>query len=458
MSVLAAASVDRLNEWSLRELPGLNRAVFSGELRLLDLVGRLRGELVALPEPESFGSADVRRLLVLLGFIGSSVARHRQEQDLSLKEVPERSFASLPLGPGGTPFLDYYARLGALVGHPRRFCFASMVWWNMPEVEVFWEGRLVGGLPSVFADGAVRSYTGAVGEYRLMEINKKCGAVEEAVNRCLAPLHEGEVRASSEEGLGRLHQAAGLLDVVRALLQEFEERPPGQGMDVDYFMDVQRQFDVHWEAADVPPSAAQDAEFLKRDLILGLDVPGYASQIQRMFPALLQVDRDALLALADRVTLPEVVLGEVGLSAAGLAAMGRQELCAVVRRHPQVAACHLLGRVHAAVSGVHVKITQKYLFAPTRRREEAGIGDNPLVSNLEGATGIGEERMKALTKARRRTPLRALNAVPVRELVEVARLRPLVTVDVPDIPSFVRFAAGSADAPLALEAERPRHV
>ena len=44
-------------------------------------------------------------------------------------------------------------------------------------------------------------------------------------------------------------------------------------MPPEHFMDVFRQFAVHWTADDIPPSGALDPEALKRDFLLGIGIP-----------------------------------------------------------------------------------------------------------------------------------------------------------------------------------------
>ena len=70
------------NRWTLVDLPELNRAVLSGREPAANLTAALRRALTDdLPLPETFAPDEARRLLVVLGLAGSSVARHSQEAD-----------------------------------------------------------------------------------------------------------------------------------------------------------------------------------------------------------------------------------------------------------------------------------------------------------------------------------------------------------------------------------------
>jgi hypothetical protein len=115
---------------------------------------------------------------------------------------------------------------------------------------------------------------------------------------------------------------------------------------------------------------------------------------------------------------------------------------------------------HARMSGVHLKIAQKFLFAPQRLREIAGFGDPHVVSNRRGTTGMDELYLQELTRARHHHVLACLHVLGGGELAAVAgpgRARPAPA----DLGRLVRFAgpgiqpARPADW-LARAAESPR--
>jgi hypothetical protein len=89
---------------------------------------------------------------------------------------------------------------------------------------------------------------------------------------------------------------------------------------------------------------------------------------------------------------------------------------ALLGRSPALAAWYLLLAANAVFGGVHLRLTEKYLFKPQRARDEAGIGDRELVSNRRGTTGKEEPLLVRLARARREHVLRAVGKLPEREV------------------------------------------
>ncbi len=95
------------------------------------------------------------------------------------------------------------------------------------------------------------------------------------------------------------------------------------------------------------------------------------------------------------------------------------------------------------MSGVHLKIAQKYLFAPQRQRETAGFGDPHVVSNRYGTTGMDERYLLDLTRARHQHALACLRALSGGELDAVAGLDQ-ARAGPADLGSLVRFTGPAA--------------
>ena len=431
------------NRWTLAELPRLNRAVLSGGEQPDALTAQLRRRVLAeLPPAASFSPPDARRVLVLLGLAGASVARHYQEADLSRKARPADSFRGLAVGPAATPFLGYFAELAAVTGtgHPGRDCYASLVRWNAPETRVEADGETVVRLPGSFPGGQIRTYTDDPGEFAFFELLKKSEALELAVNETLEPVADGSVDVSGPEATGRAVAATRLLAALIRYNQDFAARTPRRGgLDAGHFMDVFRQFAVHWRPGDLPPTGAQDPEFLRRDLLLGIDFPGYAEQVRHMFPALLDDERKTLERCFARPPLPAVLLGSLGLPPSAVADCAAPQLVRLAREHPQLAAWYLLLAANAKFGAVHLMLTEKYLFKPQRDRDRSGIGDRPLVSNRKGTTGMEEPLLVRLTRARRNHPLRAFERLPGRDVAALCGIDPR-TLETAGLPR-VRFVA-----------------
>jgi hypothetical protein len=419
----------QVDAWTLGELPRLNRAILTGGADPAVLRDALRDAVLPeLPVPDRLSRHEAARLLVGLGFAGASVARHHQERVPGGKEAPERAFDDLAVGAAGTAFREYFGRLADRTGtgHYHRESYASLVRWNVGTVQVTVNGRPIAALPGVFDDGRVRTYTGTGGEERFFELVKKGEAVELAVNNLLEPLGEPGARFDTPDAVWRVRTATTLLTALRQLFVDFAALPPERGMPTAHFMDVFRQFAVHWTPGDIPPSGALDAEALKRDFLLGIAFPGYDRYVQRLFPALLDDERTALTALLAAPTLPQVLARSLGVDLAALPAADPVALAALVARHPVLADWYTLLDAHARASGAHLMLSKKFLFKPQAERDAAGLGDAPLVSNRSGTTGMTETLLERLTRARREHALAALRRVPTGKAAEMPP-RPEVT-------------------------------
>lgn len=450
--------VDAIDRWALTELPALNRAIIAGGQQPAALTERLTRDVLAdLPLPEALSPAVAQRLLVDLAFAGASVARHYQEADLGRKAAPQEGFRGLTAGSERIPFLHYFARLAAWTGtgHSNRDSYASLVRWNVDTTELYWEGQRIAELRGAFDDGQVRTYTGDLGERRFFELIKKSETVELAANRMLEPLSDGLIDLRSEEGVRRVGYATVLLAALRQLSLDFAALPVGEGLRADHFLDVFRQFAVHWEPGDIPPSGALDPEYLKRDFLLGIAFPGYGQHVQRVFPALLSDERLALTALLERPPLPVVLLRSLGLAEETLAAMSVDELRAALRKHPELAVWYQLLSANARVSGAHLMLSKKYLFKPEEQREKQGGADSGLVSNRMGTTGMTKSSLERLARARKAHALFAFHRLPASELtaaVGQSRWRPLSPEDLVGLVRFVAPSAPTELGPMAVNA------
>lgn len=438
--------------WVSGPMTELNRDIIAQRRPAGDFPAAVAVALAALPAaPERCPPQDARRLVVLLGLAGAGLGRHYQERDPARRRRPERAF-ELTVGVDSVPFLDYFARLAAQTGtgHPHRDAYASLTRWNLPASEVWWGGTRLATLPSVFDDGLIRTYTGEHDEVRFFELVKLSETVERAVNLALAPLADETVDVCGAEAVHRLGVAAELLDALRRLNTAFAALPPGDGMRAGHFMDVFRQFAVHWRKGDVPPSGALDPEALERDFLLGVDPPGYRGHVTRLRPGMLAGEWDRLSVVMDRPGLPDLLLARLRPSG-GLAAQSVSGLRALLGSCPALAALYLVLRAHARVSSAHLMLAKRYLFTPQRARERAGVGDTGVVSNRRGTTGMDEAALERLTRLRGRHPLTALRRLPAADLESltgVAALRANLTAEArftTPVPALVRPRASDDD-------------
>jgi hypothetical protein len=452
--------VDRVNSWVLTRLPSLNQDILARRRPPGDLGAELALSVLAdLPPAESLPVRQAHQLIVLLGLAGASLTRHYQELDRGHRDTPERAFDPYLVGDGGVPFRAYFGRLADRTGtgHCHRDSYAALTRWNVPTTEVWWAGERIAALAGVFGDGLVRTYTGTADERRFFELIKMSEAVELAINTTLMPISDGTLDVRAPDALDRVGLAAVLLTEVRRLNAHFAALPPEQGLRAEYFMDVFRQYAVHWTLGDIPPSGALDPEAIARDYLLGVRTPSYDAHTNRIFPALLDTERERLTGLAERPPLPDMALRTLGLDAVTLAEMSPQELRRTVGRYPVLAALYLLLVAHARMSGVHLKIAKKYMFAPQRQREVAGLGDPGVVSNRLGTTGMDEQYLEQLTRARHHHALACLHTVGGTEMDALAGLDRIRAAS-PGLDDLVRFTGPDTEParPASWLVVRPR--
>lgn len=437
----ALERVHRFNAWVLTELASLNRDILAHRRQLGDLGAELVSSVLPdLPPPESLPVPQAQQLVVLMGLVGASLSRHYQEAGLSHRATPERAFYRCLVGAEAVPFRAYFGRLAERTGtgHCDRDSYASLTRWNVPTTEVWWAGERIAVLAGVFGDGLVRTYTGIADEQRFFELIKMSEAIELAINAALMPISDATLDVRDPEALDRVGLAVVLLTDLRRLNDNFAALAPEDGLRAEYFMDVFRQYAVHWTLGDIPPSGALDPEAIARDYLLGVRTPSYDAHTRRIFPALLDAERELLTRLMERPPLPDTALRSLGLGGRTLAQMSPTQLRKIVGRHPVLAALYLLLIAHARMSGVHLKIAKKYLFAPQRRREIAGLGDLGVVSNRLGTTGMDELYLEELTRARHQHALGCLRALGGSELSSLAGVD-RVRAASDDLDSLVRF-------------------
>jgi hypothetical protein len=422
--MVAVTMMRKLNGWTLDRMTLLNREILERRMAPEVLVAELNREVLPLlPAAEYCTVPMSRQLMVNLGLWGSSVGRHFQERDPKLKSCPHISLHGLDVG--GRGYIAYMETLAgrAAPGHPPRDTYASLVRWNTPNATVRWSGgeRVLAGC---FDDGQVRSYTGDRGEVEFFVLLKKCEVIEKAINELVQPLCCDDLDVTGPEAIERMRQAVELLTLLHQVNLDFAHQLQPRALRPAHFMDVMRQFAVHWTAGDVPPSGAQDVEFLVRDALLGIDFPGYVEHVRRIFPSLLACERDRFIELSAGPTLPDLVLSHLGVTPADLSAMGPNSLLEVARGHPALAACYLVLVANSRVSAVHLMLTKKYLFKPQQKRDQEGLPDGVVVSNRAGTTGMLELLLESLHRARMRHPLVTFNQLPKKVLHAIADVMP----------------------------------
>ncbi|MDI2125061.1 hypothetical protein [Yinghuangia seranimata] len=403
--------IPALNAWTLDALPRLNNAVLAGDSPCESLTDALSdGVLPRLPaDVGALPAADARRLTVLLGMWGSACVRHFVQSGRVTQTGTGAVFARLDVH--GRGFRDYLGEVAARTGagHPDRDTYVSYFHWNPPTVRVDYVGQHWCA-PGVFEDGLLRTHTGDDRERELLLFVKSAEAVELAANDLIEPLLTEDLPPADR--IERMTAAAVLLGAVHRIFAAFTRLPAERRMTPEFFTDTWRQYTNHWEPGDYPPSGAADAEFIARDLILGVDVPDYLSYVRRLFPALLPDGRARLTRLMGATPLPALVLARTGVTPDDLHGAAPDKLLAIAEQHPELAACYLLLAENVRVATAHLNFARRFVFDLRRTRDADGTPDTVVMSSRIGSTGIRESFMDELKNGRRRHPLTAFERVP----------------------------------------------
>ena len=454
-----AISLIRLEAWYRDELPRLNRAVLQNGAPPASVADGLAAIAPELPGPDTLSAREAQQLVIGLGLAGSSVARHYQEQDIRAQTAsgtvvrraarrPRPNCRSRTTSPRWPP-----GPAPGTTGGTRTppWCCGTC---RPPRSAT--GASCCPACPVSTPERHIYSYTGDPGETWFFELVKRGQTIELAVNGLLAPLAgRTTIGLASADGLRRVRLATTLLEALRLLFLEFADVPPGStGMQPKYFMDVFRQFAVHWQAGDIPPSGALDVDALKRDFLLGTADEPYRQHIERVLPALLDRERAELVRIMHSPPLPVTLLHRLGLDPTVLAALPVNQLAELARTHPALTVWYSLLSAHARAAGGHLALSKRFLFNPQRHRDETGIGDKPLVSNRRGTTGMDESILDRLTQMRRDHPLAGLRRTPIATARGAADF-PIDGVDVVSTSGLFTRVAGTGTAPVTLSPPLP---
>ncbi|MEU7768748.1 hypothetical protein AB0B25_27070 [Nocardia sp. NPDC049190] len=383
-------------------LPTLGSSVVEGSLTASAFAGLANQALADLPSADGNDPHTARRLIVELGIIGSSVVcyNHRENLDVARRD-PGHSLEALRVGATGTPFRAYFRGLIARsgTGHPNRDAYASLIRWNAPEMTAYRGDSRLCTVPSVFDDGRIRTYTAEIGETLIIELFKRCETLELAANEVLQPIWAGGTSTMGRDELAeRFATARLMLAGVRRLFLNFHLGDERGALSVDHFVDVFRQYAIHWDHDDVPPSGPQDIQFILRDLMTDIQLPSFKRHVERIHAGLLAEERQVVTDAAARPSLPRVLLDEAGLSTVDLATMSDSELASALRRCPALGECYLYLELNARLSAAHLMVAKKYLYKPNRQRDAAVPAPVP---NDKGITELTESALDLLNRARR---------------------------------------------------------
>ena len=119
-----------------------------------------------------------------------------------------------------------------------------------------------------------------------------------------------------------------------------------------------------------------------------------------------------------------------------------EEKAEFLSKHPEIAACYLVLHANATIASSHHMLVTKYLFKPQKAREEDGRGDNFLVSNYAGTTGLENHPLTVLMRGRKNALSPIFRGFSLRDMASFAGM-PVPELTAEDLPTLVRPAAAA---------------
>jgi hypothetical protein len=390
-----------MKAWVQEHLPELNELAFNGSLRAEDLAAILSSKLLTrLPPARMLNTRQAWQVLIVLGCCGSSVERHAQQACVRRGKTAAAGtgLSWVTVRGGRQRFVEYFHQVADFVRHPYRDTFATFVEHNGPTIRVFHPatGKVLHTLSAAFDDGAYLTFSANPEERQFILLLKECAALQGAANLFLEKLQGLAAPLHDRRAVNAALHAATLLLAVRAKLQEFMAK---SRFSAEFFLDVLRQYACPWSVSNPlrPPSGANDASALQRDVILFTDLipaqpgfPGFRSHVRRVFSVLTQpaIDRIERSMAAPSIEARLLVrLGKARLSACDRTAVEVDNLLAA---EPWLPAYVSLFEAQSQVSRTHYATVLKYLVRPKQMRDQQADPREriTIVPNTHGTTGM----------------------------------------------------------------------
>lgn len=430
-------AVDVLHDWLRSELPTWNREMLEKRRTHEAFAEAVQPMLLELGSPLVFSEAECRRLLVMLGMVGSSLERHSQETGAPAGR------ALRTLRAGATSFRRYVATLASRVGSPPRDSFLSYVLWNMPGVAVSLPGEreMTLVVPGAFGAAPPFTFSSNAGELLFITLLKRCAALETLANERILPVCDGSLAPDDPGALAGIERAALLLRAVRAEMRTFMGRPE---FTPELMLDDLRQYACEWDDIDAfaAPSGAHDTAYIARDIMLGTPIPGFEGHVDALFDVVGPAGQREVLDALHNTPLIDRIRAAAGVE--DLQHLDAQEAGDLVARAPWLLPYARLYQANAAVSATHWAMIMKYMIMPMRQRDHDAV----VVSNHAGTTYMWMDTLRAYLDARNDHPLAGLKhlARPTGGL-DAPGVEPVRVV----VPSVERSVPG-ADADAAVRA------
>ena len=404
--------MQKILDQTLKYLPSLNESAFEGEITTDEMIATVNDVVLSnLPAMESLqANKQSQQLLVVLGLIGSSVERHVQQaaikQSISTTACAEKYSVQRDGAVAGrglarlhtsrrTPFIVYFQHVARLLNHPRRDSFITFVEFNGPAIELrhpatFQPWRT---FPAVMPEGSFYTFTRQQAEVDFIRLLKKSFVLQTAANEFLSAVQDPAVDLASDRAIKATFNATILIYAIHAELVAFMQQ---DCFDTDFFLDCFRQYACAWSSTHPlkPPSGANDAASLQRDLMLFDELipasnrfPGYRAHVRKTFSVLTPNLIQQLEQTMAQPSIETKIVNQIGFDPAQVS---RKTAIDTLLQYPWLSAYCQLYLAQRRLSRIHYASVQKYLMRPKqiRDKERDRREDITVVSNRYGTTGM----------------------------------------------------------------------
>ena len=372
-------------------------------------------------------------MLLILSVIGSSVERHAQQQFVKqelmteMQDYTQRAAAVIP-GQGLaalfaneiTPFAAYFKQLADKVGHPHRDSLMTLIEYNGPDVEVRHPltGEVIYTLRSAFPDGQFLTFSNDITEINFFALGKETIALQVAANQSIDYLQRPTTALDEPAAVKAALTAAHLMWAMKAKILDFMTN---KTFDSDFFLDVFRQYQCLWYPDQYlkPPSAANDAASLLRDVMLFDDLvgaddqfPGFRRHVVETGSVLMTEDKERVQVAMARPSLETKIFAHLDVNRTEFAKSDEVDIKTIVEQNPWLMAYLLLYNAQRDLSRTHYALVMKFIIRPKQIRN---VQQDPreyitVVNNERGTTGLDPLGiMVRLDEARYNHPLSHLN-------------------------------------------------
>ena len=258
-----------LKIWSNSLLHTLNTDTMEGKISWQKFCNVVNKDVLSfLPDAEDIPEDFLDLYLLTAGLIGTSCERHSQQaQKVAGVETKDiiigRGVEALKIR--NTPFLLHYNRAAERMDYPPQDNFINLVERNGPEITILHPNT---GSPIFSTRGSIdpfyfHSYTGHSSEVVFFKLLKESYALQSAANISLRKLVHGTLPLKHPDAIEEAEKATLYILAVAHRIAVFMKE---SNFDVDFFLDVFRQFAIQWQPHSPfrVPSGANDSSALEK--------------------------------------------------------------------------------------------------------------------------------------------------------------------------------------------------